>query len=178
MNTQVITPPPSFNANEWRQQLAGLIDPDYSTPLDDNKAAAEHKKWAIGLCLACCDLFGESLDRMTLWDRIPSGLATACVKCDDGDIDRFVDYVLSHIKAEPARAARHEDVGIMLAEASMKPTSWRQGLVRYIASHGFAIIAYSRREWETTKEQRRDAKALKEGGILSTGELVTKGGAA
>lgn len=155
--------------------MAGLTDPDYLAPADDNHAAAEHKKWAIALCLICCDLFGESMDRMTLWERIPSGLAVACVKCDDGDIDRFISLVLDHIKADPARAARMIEVEELLFATSTKPISWRQGFVRYIASHSFSIIAYARREWENTKDKRRDDKAKKTGGTLSTGEIVERG---
>lgn len=134
------------------------MDPDYSPKLDDNRAAAEHKEWAVEFCVGCCDLFGESLDRMTLWDRIPSGLAVACVKCDDGDMDRFVSLVLEHIKSDAGCAARHPAIARAL-EVSKNPVAWRQGLVRYIASHSFATIAHARRAWEATKAARQDEKA-------------------
>jgi len=186
MNTQATSPSPppmpspvgSFDAAAWRLKLAGLTDPDYSTPTDGNASAAEHKQWAITMCLACCDLFGASLDRMTLWDRIPGALATACAKCDDGDIDRYVSLALSHIKADASRAARHIDIAALLYQASTKPASWRQGLVRYIATHDFSIVSYARRAWEQTKADRKDERVYKTGGELSTGEIVEKGGRA
>jgi len=156
MSIQVITPPPSFDANAWRLQLAGLTDPDYSTGKDDNRSKEEHKQWAINLCLACCELFGEDLDRMTLWDRIPSAMATASVKCGDGDIDQFVSLCLDHIKADSAKAARNDRVVALLMGASDKPITWRQGLVRYIVQHSFAIVAYGRRDWEVVKNDRKN----------------------
>lgn len=181
MSTPVTTVPPmlsTFDAAAFRRQLADLTDPDYSpaSPQDDNATSVAHKVWAIGLCVACCDLFGDALDRLTLWDKIPASLAAAVTKCDDGDIDRLMSLVLGSIKADPSRAARHIDIESLLYEANDKPISWRQGLIRYIATHEYAIVCLSRRQWELTKEQRRDAKIYRDGGTLSSGEIVEKEG--
>ncbi len=113
---------------------------------------------------------------MTIWKRIPSGLASSCTKCDDGDIDRYVSLLLNHIKADSAQAARNVDVEALLFEADGKPISWRQGLVRYIATHDFSIISFARRQWESVKASRKDDRAYRLGGELSTGEIVEKVG--
>lgn len=173
MSTQQIIQPPSFDAESWRQRLAGLIDPDAHDD-DDNPAAIEHKNQSVELCLCLCELFGDSLDRMTLWDRIGSALATACAKCDDGDIDRYVTLCLEHVKADVGAAGRNQGVAAMLYLASEKSASWRQGLVRYIAAHIYTIPVHARIRWEKVKIARKDERSLRKGGELSTGEIVEK----
>lgn len=146
-------PPPTFDAQLFRQKLAGLTDPDYSAG-DDNSAAAEHKRAAIDLCVCLCELFGESLDRTTLWDRIGSALMGACPKCADGDTDRFVSLCMEHVRADVGRASRHEILPKLLADWSERPAVWRQGFVRYVATHLFSIVPHARLAWERVKERR------------------------
>lgn len=180
MSTAATSPPPTpaaneFDANAWRQRLAGLTDPDYSAG-DDDPAQAEQKEAAIELCLCLCDLFGASLDRMTLWDRIGSALASSAAKVDNGDIDRFVTMCLEHVLADVGAAGRHTGVAALLHAASEKNLSWRQGFVRYVAGHVYTIPVHARIRWEKIKVQRKDDRAYREGGKLSTGEIVEKGG--
>jgi len=93
---------------------------------------------------------------MTLWDRIGSALAGACAKCADGDTDRFVSLCLEHVKADSGRASRHEILPRMLGDWSERPAAWRQGFVRYIATHSFAVLAHARLAWERIKEIRKE----------------------
>jgi hypothetical protein len=132
-----------------------LTDPDYSAG-DDNSASAEHKDMAVKLCVVLCELFGESLDRMTLWDRIASALATAAAKTNDGDTDRFISIALDHVRADAGKASRNEVLPMMLYDMAEKPAAWRQGFVRYVASHSFAILAHGRLKWEHVKAARKE----------------------
>lgn len=176
MNTQATTLPPplpTFDAAHFRLVLAGLVDPDYAG--EDSAAAAQHREWAVDWCVCLCDLFGDSIDRVTLWTKIAAALSAACAKCDDGDVERFVDLCLRTVQADAGLAAASPDLDRLLLTASAKPISWRQGLVRYIESRTFAITAHARRQWGTVKAGRRDARALSEGGTLSTGEVIERG---
>lgn len=171
-------PPPTFDAESFRQKLAGLTDPDYSGT-EDNSTAVEHKQWAIDLCVCLCEVFGDKgrggpLDRLTLWDRIESALRTATAKVDDGSVDRLLTLCLEHVHAIGyARNVRY----LGLLALSDKPLAWRQGFVRYIDRHVPAVLGHAVRAWEQVKDQRRDERALRDGGIvLSTGEIVEKGG--
>lgn len=155
MSTPSVIPPlpGTFDANLWRQRLAGLTDPDYSA--DDNPAAQEYKVRAVELVLCLCELFGDSLDRMTLWDRIGSALGASCAKCDDGDIDRFVSAALEHVKADAGASSRNDRLAKQLPAMCAKGLSWRQGFVRYVASHSFSVLAHGRLAWEKVKEGRK-----------------------
>lgn len=150
---QLPAPPATFDAQQWRLKLAGLTDPDSSGD-DGNPNAAEHRAAAVDLCLCLCELFGESLDRVTLWDRIASALATAAAKCHDGDTDRFASLALEHVKADPGAATRHEGFCAWMLSCGERPSSWRQGFVRYVVTHSFAALAHGRRAWEQRKTER------------------------
>lgn len=145
-------PPQTFDPETFRQTLAGLTDPDYSD--DAAGAADEYKASAIDLCLCLCELFGESLDRTTLWDRIASALATAAAKANDGNTDRFASLCLDHVRADPGQASRHDRFSAWLTVASAKPMAWRQGVVRYVVGHSYALIAHARLAWEKVKAGR------------------------
>lgn len=174
MSTLQISPPQSFDAERWRQSLAGLTDPDYSG--DDNPQAAEHKSASIDLCICLCELFGTSLARETLWERIGSALQTASAKSDDGDCDRLVSLALDHIRAEVGQSGRNVNLAALLYAANGKTLAWRQGWPRYISSHVFSIVTHARMRWETVKQERADVRALKHGGTVpSTGEIVERG---
>ncbi|HEY3967267.1 MAG TPA: hypothetical protein VGM05_22095 [Planctomycetaceae bacterium] len=134
-----------------------MTDPDYSAG-EDNAATAEHKAASVHLCILMCELFGEDLDRTSLWDRIASALATAAAKTTDGDMDRFVSLCLDHVRADAAKAARHPEIGAMLHDWSEQSAAWRQGFVRYVATRSFAILAHGRVRWERVKEMKAGAK--------------------
>lgn len=165
-------PPADFAA--WRQRLAGLVDPDYIG--DDSSLHREHRRWAVDLGLLLCDVFSPALDRVTLWDRIGSALRTAAAKCDDGDIDRLLSLAAEHVQADDGRVGAHPDTHRLLLQAQSATLAWRQSLVRYLASHVPAVLALTRQAWEQAKTERKDARVLREGGVLSTGEIVSRGG--
>lgn len=179
MSTPVIVPnaPSTFDAESFRLKLAGLTDPDYSGS-DDNSTVADYKRHAVDLCVCLCEVFGDKgrggpLDRMTLWDRIESALRTAAAKIDDGSIDRLLSLCIEHVHGVGyARSIRY----LGLLALADKPLSWRQGFVRYIDRHVPAVLGHAVRMWEQVKDERRDVRAMREGGTLSSGEIVEKGG--
>ena len=147
MSTQVI------DTAEFRRRVAGLIDPNRK-PTGAAEAASV-KEEATQLCLALCELFGESLDRMTLWDRIGSALATAAAKCDDGDTDRFAALCLDHVKADHAAAARHEGFAAWVVTMAARDDAYRQALVRHCGTKTAIVLVHARAAWEQRKQARK-----------------------
>jgi len=144
-------PPPSFDADEFRRTLAGLCDPDAGEFPDAPSVEYEESAVELGLCL--CELFGSSLDRLTLWDRIATAISTAAVKCDDGDVSRFVSLALDHVRADPGRAAVNPRLGELLSKTMTRNPSWREGFVRWMGSHLYVLMVYVRRAWQDVKSE-------------------------
>lgn len=114
------------------------------------------KQDAVRLCTILAKLFGESLDRKTLWDRIDSAFATACAKVSDGDVDRFVSLCLEHVQANPSYAAACGALGDMLAQYESRPIEFRQDFIAYCGTHRFAVLAHGRARWEQVKDGRME----------------------
>ena len=62
------------------------------------------KMEAIRFCSILASVFGEDLDRMTLWDKIGNALVSACSKSPD-DIDAFINNCLISIKSDFAKSS-------------------------------------------------------------------------
>lgn len=105
-----------------------------------------------------CELFGESLDRMTLWDRIGSALSTSAAKCDDGDTDRFASLCLEHVKADHAAAARHEGFAAWVVAMASRDDAYRQLFVRHCGSKTAIVLVHARHAWEQRKQMKAGAK--------------------
>lgn len=147
--------PPVFDADRFRRTLAGLIDPDAQ---DGAECASDHKDWAIRIASTLADLFGADLDRLTLWNRIASGLSAGASKCTDGDIDRYISLCLDHVKADPAAVAANPDVQDILAHCNSQTAAWRAGLIRYIGAHLYAVVAHARAAREKAWQERKGGK--------------------
>lgn len=143
-------PIPVISTDDLRRRLAGLVDPERTPGASEEM---EYKEAAHRLGCVLASLFGESLDRLTLWDRIGSGFATACAKVDDGDLDRFASICLDHVKADPGAAASNAALGALLSTFAARPIEWRQGFVRYIRSHSYSVLVHARSRWERVKSK-------------------------
>jgi len=141
-----------IDTTEFRRRVAGLIDPNRKTGAAEEASVKEEAKQ---LCLALCELFGESLDRMTLWDRIGTALSTASAKCDDGDTDRFASLCLEHIKADSAAAARHEGFANWVVAMAGRDDSYRQAFVRHCGIKTPIVLVHARHAWEQKKATKK-----------------------
>lgn len=144
MPTQAIEP---LSAEIFRQEIAGLMERhEDDTEPDDFGAAASL------LCVVLAEQFDSaSLDRLTLWDRISSGILTAAAKVDDGDLERFLTLCLEHVKAAPGRAATSETV-LRLVGTFDQGEAWRIGFLRYLQSHIYCVLIHGRAAWQQHKE--------------------------
>lgn len=139
----------SMDYNAFRQKLAGLLDPERKVEATEK---VEIKETAIRLCSIFASLFGESLDRMTLWERIGSAIRTSCAKVSDDDIDRFVSLCLEHIQADDSRIAASEPMKQMIEVFAARPTEWRFAFLAYINTHRTPLLVHSRSRWEGVKK--------------------------
>lgn len=112
------------------------------------------KQDAIRFTSILAHLFGESLDRMTLWERIGSALSTSLAKVSDDDLDRFATLCLEHIVAEDSRVAACEPLAQLLQTWGARPREWRQSLLHYLNTHRTAAIIHARARWEMVKKKQ------------------------
>lgn len=146
---------PSFDATEFRQRLVGLADP---TKRPTGEAVAENlKQEAKGFCLVMAELFGDDLDRTTLWARIGTAIETAGAKCGQ-DFDRFVCLCLEHIQAEDSRAVANERYIQWISSASSRPLEWQQAFIDYLVERRIIVLVFARQAWEQVKAEKRAVK--------------------
>lgn len=146
------TQPPPLEVIDYesiRRKLAGLADPDRKLGASES---IEVKQVAVRLCTILAHLFGEDLDRKTLWDRIGSGLASGLVKVADSDLDRFVAVCLDHVRASDGDAARCEALAQMLGDFAVRPKEWHNAVLAYIRAHRYPVLVFARQRWEAVKK--------------------------
>lgn len=146
MSTPAISKP---SAAELRLKLAGLADP---SRLDGGPGeSADLKLTAVRYITILAHLFGDELDRTTLWDRIGSAVETAFAECQGGDLDRWSTLCLEHVQADLGRAAACEALGQVLAQFDARPVEWRQLFMRYIRERKFVVLVKARERWNQVK---------------------------
>lgn len=143
-------PIPVISTEEARRKLAGLVDPE--RPVGGEAVATDVRDTAVRFATILASLFGDSLDRLTLWERIASGFDSACAKVDDGDLDRFASLCLTHVLADAGRAAACDALGQTLGVFAARPIEWRQAFVRWCRSHRYPLVVHARARWESIKK--------------------------
>lgn len=140
---------PKMDYQAFRQKLAGLLDPERKIEVSEK---LEIKEAAIRLCTIFASLFGDALDRITLWERIGSALRTSCAKVSDDDIDRFLALCLEHIQAEDSKVAACQPLLQMVDTWTARPTEWKFAFLAYINSHRTPLLVHARSRWEGVKK--------------------------
>lgn len=138
--------------------MAGLIDPQDSIGAD---AKQRIKDIAVRFCGALPQVFGDALDRTTLWDRIGSGIQSAYAKTAGDDTDFFVAQVLDHIKAEPTKSLSCDELASVLTELAEWTPSERQAWLTHLATHMIPTLVFAKAKWEDAKKTRRKQKVDK-----------------
>jgi len=88
-----------FSAEQFRQRLAGLESPERRFDEDEIE---DMKTVAVLMIRALRDVFGDSLDRKTVWERISGGIVVAAAKTGGSQFsigDKFIAALLDHVKA-------------------------------------------------------------------------------
>lgn len=137
-----------LTTEQFRQKLAGLCDPQ-ATVADDRRE--EIKELCIRFAAELPALFGEELDRKTMWDRIGSGLQSAFAKTAGGDHEFFIQQVLTHILATPSAAASNPVVGEILDVLGGWSLEDRQAWLGYFNTHLIPLLVHARARWTARK---------------------------
>lgn len=154
MSTPLSPPPlPALDAQEFRRKLAGLADPD-RRPGETEKV--EVRETAVRLCSVLAHLFGESLDRLTLWGRIGSAFETACARVSDDDLDRWLNLLLEHVQADPVQVAACDALTQLVQTWAVRPPEWRHALLNYCRSHRYPLLTHGRARWELVKRKEAE----------------------
>lgn len=140
---------PTMDYAAFRRKLANLVDPERKIEATEK---VEVKETAIRLCSIFANLFGESLDRVTLWERIGSALRTSCAKVSDDDLDRFVALCLEHIQAEDSKVAASAPMLTMIEVFASRPSEWKYAFMAYINTHRTPLLVHARSRWEQVKK--------------------------
>jgi hypothetical protein len=153
---------PVVGRAEFRRRLAGLVDPGRIVQESERDAFRELARDVI---VSLCIVYGSDLERKMIWSRIDSALQTACAKVDDGDTDRWLDLLLDHVRAEPARTVRLGLLRNVRASLSSRDEAHRRAFVRWVESRRFAALAFGRAAWEEWKRTNanRPAEVEEEG---------------
>ena len=147
MNTQNELPPPlnRVDTNELRQRLACLIDPAEAATVTDKEF---YRLTSIEFCAVLPIVFGDTLDRMKMWDRIAGAIQSGYAKTVSGDMDLFCQCVFEHIKSEPMRVAASDRVCDVVAKLSDLSGDRGQQLLTYLVTHLIPVLVFARREWK------------------------------
>jgi hypothetical protein len=104
------------------------------------------------------EVYGAALDRTGLWDRIGTGLESACAKTPGADHEYFINEVLGHIKATPAAVAACDGIAATLATVGAWTETDRQAWILYIRTHLIPVLVHARAAWEGIKTARKGVK--------------------
>jgi len=136
-----------LSAEEFRRRIAGLVDPDKEMDPEDKAVLMEE---AVNWGWILASLFGEDLDRKTLWERIGNGFVVAVAKCA-GDFEQFVEECLTYVKASPGRVAASSELDDWLQRVTEKPIEWRQQFLRVMEKRHYIVIVKARSVWQVMK---------------------------
>ena len=98
-------------------------------------------------------VFGDDLDRKTLWDRIGSGLRSAAQKRPEGG-DGLIAAALEHVKAEPGRAANTPELAELILGVDAQEEEWNRGWAAYILRSSTIVTVHARAQWQELKNAK------------------------
>ncbi len=136
-----------LSADGFRQRLAGLEDPSRKITGFDTKALEAECASFVAILP---EVFGDDLDRKTLWERIANGIATATAKCG-GDLGVWFQEILSYIRAEPGKVAANERIGLYMETLLSRPSEIRDQFIRTANSKSYLIVVRARSIWNSNK---------------------------
>lgn len=124
-----------------------MIDPAEAVTVTQKET---YRLLAIEFCAALPAVFGDTLDRMTLWDRIASGIQSGYAKTFSGDLELFVQHVLEHIKAEASRVVACDRICNVQERLYDLDNDDRQAWLTYLVTHLVPTLVFARKEWKSS----------------------------
>ncbi|MCL1789849.1 MAG: hypothetical protein FWG40_00570 [Peptococcaceae bacterium] len=127
-----------ISAVEFRRRLAGLEDVSQTVETDEGM-----RDLAIDFVLALKDVFGDSLDRKTVWNRISNGISIAANKCG-GKVDSFIAEALEFVKASPEGVVTNDKLKRVNAEIKGQPKDWQMAFIKSCLTYRTLILLEAR----------------------------------
>lgn len=122
-------------------------------------SAEAYRQTAAEFVCALALVFNRrELKAVTLWSRIGSAIETGVVAARGGDLDRFEDHCLRHVKASVSLVASSEDYARMTASLTRFDDAACVHFVRYLAEHTMPAIKRGRALWEARKSDLETAR--------------------
>jgi len=117
------------------------------------------KEETVKFCSILAELFGDDLDRKTLWERIGHGLIVSSAKCG-GDWELFVTQMLEYIKADPGRVAANKNLSHWIDSMETKPNEWHEQFIRECSAKYMFICVKARMLWNAQKAHTTDIQEM------------------
>lgn len=141
---------------EFRRRLAGIEDIQESGAYSPDLYRDSASDFICALAIA----FNRKLLKpMTLWSRISSAIETGVVAARGGDIERFEEHCLRHVKASTALVVASDDYRKLTAAIRNYDDANRVHFVRALAEHSTPWLILGRDRWETRKAELQAARA-------------------
>jgi len=159
-----------YSAQQFRQRLAGLaVDEVSSKGMID-----AYKATGIELVKALRDVFGHSLDRKTLWERISNGIEIAAKK-SGGMANKFLASLLDYVKAETNVAVGSVPLKAVADTVLNYSPETQREFINMCAEYRMLLCLEARDEVQNIKgilEQTgaKQARILDDGSIMTFGE--------
>lgn len=96
------------------------------------------------------EVFSDSIDRKTLWERIGNGLITSLAKAG-GDFELFINFCLDYIKADSGKIAANENFNMFIESALIRPDEWKTQFLTSIEKKHYLIVVKARMRWNENK---------------------------
>jgi hypothetical protein len=146
-----LPPVPAADATAIRRRLAGLADPVGRLAGTEGEVL-DLRETANRFCSILAALFNrDSLDPVTLWERIGTALETACAKVADDDLERWASLCLEHVKADNARVAACGPLLSVLGDFATRPAEWRDAFLAHVRTRRYVVLALARERWLRVK---------------------------
>lgn len=144
-----------LSAEEFRKKEAFLINPLKQVSEFELKGIEDE---IVHFFSILPEVFGDDLDRLTLWDRISNGVLPSLSKSGD-DFGVFINGMLEYIKASASKVAVNDNIVYFIQSAETKPKEWTEMFMEQCSKRLFLIIVKARIMWNQKKElQKKESK--------------------
>lgn len=129
-----------ISAEEFRRRLAGLESPERK--FDEYELQAI-KLEGVQFVLALREVYGQTLDRKKIWERITNGLPVAAAK-SMGRIDKFIAEMLAYVHADANAVVGNPALKKIVDEINCKTKEHQRQFIRFCVEYRMLIALAAR----------------------------------
>ena len=147
----------SIDLGEYRRRLLGLADPSEQHV---TRTKEEIRELALSFVSTLPRIFGDALDRKTLWPRIGSALRSSAAKAGT-DADLFVACVCEHLVADDGDVAGSAEIFEVLSTLGDWTQADREAWILYLRQQTPVVLIRAKERWEQVKKKPKSGKTAK-----------------